>query len=114
MSRPRDYLSDLRRYHLPKAATRARDAWYSAAGRHIQGNRQRFSNWRNTKARERGRRDIPARAADQARSRTPVVRDRIDRRTGRPNRDAGRMGRLLDQSLARSKRTMPTRQGRSR
>lgn len=107
MSTPRDYLSDLRRYYLPKAGTRARDAWHHAAGRHIQGDRARISNWRNAKARARGRRDIAARAADQVRSRTPVVRNRIDRSTGRPNRDARRMGRLSDQSLARFKRTMP-------
>jgi hypothetical protein len=82
-----------------------RDRWkYSATN-------TRFWNWRGQKARERGRRDIPARVGDQVRSRTPVVRDRINRGTGRPHRDDRDMGRLSDQSLARFKqrRTRSTR-----
>ena len=103
MNSPRDYLSDFRRYYLPKATGRVRDAWHQATGRRIQGARGRFSNWRNSNARERGRRDIAARAGDQIRSRTPVLRDRINRGTGRPHRDDRDMGRLSDQSLARQK-----------
>jgi hypothetical protein len=91
--------------------TRASNAWHRAVGRHVQGGRTRLSNWRNRKALERGRRDIPARVADQVRSRTPVVRDRVNRATGRPHRDDARMGRLSDQSLARQARV---RSGRSR
>lgn len=86
-----------------------RDRWkYSATN-------TRFWNWRNQKARERGRRDIAARAGDQVRSRTPVMRARINPGTGRPHRDDRRMGRLSDQSLARFKRTTPSAaRGRSR
>ena len=80
-----------------------RDRWkYSATN-------TRFWNWRGQKARERGRRDLPARAGDQVRSRTPVVRNRINPGTGRPHRDDRHMGRLSDQSLARFKRTAPPR-----
>jgi hypothetical protein len=103
VSTPRDYLHDLRRYYLPKAATRARDAWHQAAGRHIQGARRRVSNWRNRRDLERGRRDIPRRIGDQVRSRTPVLRNRVNRATGRPHRADRHMGRLSDQSLARVK-----------
>ncbi len=109
MSRTRDYLSDMRRYHLPNARTHASNAWHRAAGRHIQSARGGFANWRNQKAWERGRRDVPARVGAQVRSRTPVVRNRINRGTGRPHRDDRHMGRLSDQSLARFKRTTPPR-----
>lgn len=97
----RDYASDARRVHLPNARTRARNAWHRAAGRRIQGQRTRFSNWRNNRAIQRGRRDLPARAGDQARSRLPVVRDRINRATGRPHRDDRQMGQASDRTLAR-------------
>ncbi len=118
MSSSRDYLSDLRRYYLPQAKTRVSNAWYRAAGRHIQGGRARLSNWRNGKAIARGRRDVAARAGDQVRSRTPVLRGRTDRRTGRPNRDAARLGRQQDVTLGwrqTHRAPMPrARTGRSR
>jgi len=37
VSSPGDYLSDLRRYYLPKAAVHARNAWHRVAGQRIQG-----------------------------------------------------------------------------
>ncbi len=61
----------------------------------------RISNWRNRKAWERGKRDVPARVGDQVRSRTPVVRDRINRATGRPHRDDRSMGQASDRTLSR-------------
>lgn len=107
MSKPRDYLSDLRRYYLPAARTRVSNAWHRAAGRHVQGGRARFWNWRSQKAFARGRRDIPARAADQVRSRVPVYRDRVNPATGRRHRDDVRLGRGMDQGLAAFRRSMP-------
>jgi hypothetical protein len=101
VSRARDYMSDLRRYYLPAARTRASNAWHRAAGQHIQGARGRFSNWRNQRAWDRGGRDLPCRAGDQARSRTPVVRNRINPATERPHRDDRQLGRTADRSLAR-------------
>ena len=72
-----------------------RDRWkYSATN-------TRFWNWRNRRTLDRGKRDLPARAGDQIRSRTPVVRSRVNPATGRPHRDDRNMGRLSDQSLAR-------------
>ena len=103
MSRLGDYASDVRRYYLPKAWTRTRDAWHHVAGRHIRGARNRVTAWRANRDIRRGRRDAPARVGDQVRSRTPVVRDRVNRATGRPHRDDRNMGRLSDQSLARLK-----------
>ena len=82
--------------------TRVSNAWHRLAGRRIAGARTRVSNWRNRHAIARGRRDAPARAADAVRSRTPVVRDRVNRATGRQHRDDARLGRLSDESLARS------------
>ena len=101
MSRLRDYLSDLRRYYLPETATRARDAWHRAAGRRIEGARGRIANARAARARQRGRRDLPRRAADNLRSSLPVYRSRINPGTGRPNRDSRALGRTCDAALAR-------------
>jgi hypothetical protein len=98
-------------------ATRISNAWYRAAGHRIQGARQGFSNWRNQCTLDRGKRDLPARAGDQVRSRTPVLRSRINRGTGRPHRDDRDMGRLSDQSLARMapvRRADRASRGRSR
>ncbi len=82
-----------------------RDRWkYSATN-------TRFWNWRNQKARARGRRDVPARVGAQVRSRTPVLRNRVSPATGRPHRDDRHMGRLSDQSLARSNRSARTMRG---
>ena len=61
----------------------------------------RFWNWRNRRTLDRGKRDLPARAGDQIRSRAPVVRSRINPATGRPHRDDRDLGRTTDQSLAR-------------
>ena len=101
MSRLRDYAHDFWRVYLPNARTRASNAWHRAAGRHLQGQRTGFSNWRNNRAIQRGRRDLPARTGDQVRSRMPVVRDRINRATGRPHRDDRAMGQASDRTLAR-------------
>jgi len=125
----RDYVSDAPVY-ARLAANRVRvgasSAWYRAAGRRIQGSRARFSNWRNRKAIARGRRDVVARGrrdvvarvGDQVRSRTPVLRNRIDPSTGRQNRDARRTGRQRDVSLGwrqAHRAPMPrARTGRSR
>ena len=72
----------------------------------------RFWNWRNQRTLTRGKRDIPARIGDQVRSRVPVLRNRINRGTGRPHRDDRDMGRLSDKSLARTKARLkaPSRQ----
>jgi len=101
VSKARDYAGDLRRYYLPKARTHASNAWHRAAGRHIQTVRGRLSNARNLRDIQRGRRDLPRRAADQVRSRTPVYRNRINRATGRPHRDDRDMGRSSDKTLTR-------------
>jgi hypothetical protein len=77
----------------------------------------RISNWRNRKAITRGRRDAVARAGDQVRSRTPVLRNRIDPSTGRPNRDARRIGWQRDVTLGwrqTHRAPMPRTKGRSR
>ncbi len=73
----------------------------------------RISNWRNRKAIARGRRDAVARTGDQVRSRTPVLRNRVNPATGRPHSHDRESGRLSDQSLARFKRTAPARTTRS-
>lgn len=101
MSKARDYLSDLRRYHLPNARTKASNAWHRAAGRHIRTARGWISNARAERAQRRGRRDLPRRAADSLRSSLPVFRNRIDPATGRPNRDSRGLGRATDRELAR-------------
>ena len=121
MSTFRDYASDAPVY-ARLAANRARvhasNAWHRAAGRHIQGGRARLSSWRNRRAIARGRRDVVARAGAQVRTRTPVLRNRIDPSTGRPNRDARRLGRQRDVMLGwrqTHRAPMPrTRTGRSR
>ena len=87
MSRPRDYLSDVRRYYLPEARTRASNAWYRAAGRRIQGARQGYRNWLNGRAWTRGKAPLPDRVSRAAGSRTPVYRNRVNPATGRPRRD---------------------------
>lgn len=61
----------------------------------------RLSNWRNRRALGRGKRDLPARAGDQVRSRTPVLRSRINPATGRQHSHDRESGRLSDQSLGR-------------
>ena len=121
MSTIRDYLSDAPVY-ARLAANRVRvhasNAWHRAIGRHIQTQRARFRNFRTTRDIRRGRRDIATRAGDQVRSRTPVLRNRIDPSTGRQNRDARRIGRQRDVSLGwrqTHRAPMPrTRAGRSR
>lgn len=92
------------RWRLANARVRASNAWYRAAGRLVQGWRQQFRNWRNARAIARGRRDAAARAGDAIRSRTPLLRGRVNPATGRPHRDDARLGRLSDQSLARLRR----------
>jgi hypothetical protein len=91
------------RWNLAKGRVRVSNAWHRAAGNRIQGARGRLANARAARARQRGRRDLPRRAADNLRSSLPIVRDRIDPSTGRPNRDSRQMGRTLDESLARRK-----------
>ena len=116
MSRSRDYLSDLRRYYLPQAGVRVSNAWDRAAGRHIQGSRARFSNWRNRRDIIQGKRDVVRRGGDEIRSRLPVVRGRINPATGLQHRRDAELGRGLDQALTRNRQAMPqrTRAGRSR
>lgn len=97
------------RWRLGNGRTRASNAWHHAVGKRVQGARQQFRNSRNQRARNRGRRDLPARTGDQIRSRTPVVRDRINRGTGRPHRDDRNSGRLSDQALARQRQRARTR-----
>ncbi len=109
MSRAGDYLSDAR-WYLAKGRVRVSNAWYRAVGERVQAARTGFRNRRNARTIRRGKRDLPAKAGDQIRSRTPVVRDRINRGTGRPHRDDRMLGRVSDQSLARTKQRL----GRSR
>jgi hypothetical protein len=101
------------RWRLGNGRVRVSNAWYRAAGRHVQGARVRVSNWRNHRTWDRGRRDAARRAADQVRSRAPVYRDRINPGTGRPHRDDARLGRISDRSLARMRDSRMAR-GRSR
>lgn len=102
-----------------RAHVAASDAWYRMAGRRIAGGRQQFWNRRSSKAFARGRRDAAARGGDQVRSRTPVLRNRINPATGRAHRDDVQLGRTHDQALARFRQVMPEvarprRSGRSR
>jgi hypothetical protein len=91
--------SSAARWRLGNGRVHASNAWHYAAGRHIQTAQARIHNWRTIRNIQRGRRDIVDRAADQVRARTPVLRDRIDRRTGRPNRTAASTGRQRDETL---------------
>lgn len=113
----RDHVSDIpvrTRLAANRAHVAASNGWHRAAGKHIQGARAKLSNARNRRAIERGRRDLPRRTADSLRSSPPVVRNQIDPRTGHKNRDAKRMGRLSDQSLARMAPARTTRTPRGR
>jgi hypothetical protein len=85
-----------------------RDRWKHGAAN------TRFRNWRNARDRARGRRDIAARAGDQVRSRTPVLRDRVNPATGRKHRDDARLGRGMDESPARFRERAGMSRGRSR
>lgn len=96
----RDHLDTLR-WRAANGRTHVSNAWHRAVGHRLAGARTGFGNWRNLRAIQRGRRDVPARIGDQVRSRTPVVRSRINRATGRPHRDDREMGRSSDRSLAR-------------
>ena len=102
----RDYASDVRRYYLPKAATRARDAWHQAVGKRVQGARQQNRNWMNGRARQRGKAPLPDRVSRAVGSRTPVVRNRINPATGRPRR--------TDRSPQRTRQPRANRAARSR
>lgn len=104
MSSLRDHLHDLR-WRAANGRTHASNAWYRAVGRHIWGARGRLHNARVVRAQQRGRRDLPRRAADSLRSSLPVYRNRINPATGRPNHDSRRTGRLLDADLAWRKPT---------
>jgi hypothetical protein len=106
VSTPRDHLTALR-WRAANGRTRVSNAWYRLAGRRVSGARTRVSNWRNRRTLERGRRDLPARAADGLRSSLPVYRNRTDRRTGRPNRDAREIGKRNGESLARMRAGRP-------
>jgi hypothetical protein len=114
MSKVRDYVSDApvyARIGANRIHVRASNAWHRAAGHRIQeargrlsnarAARGRLSNARAARARQRGRRDLPRRAADNIRSSAPVYRNRVDPSTGRPNRDSRQIGRTIDESLAR-------------
>jgi hypothetical protein len=102
MSTIRDHLHDLR-VHIASGRVHVSNAWYRAAGHRIQGVRGRLHNARVVRAQQRGRRDLPRRAADSLRSSLLVYRDRINPSTGRPNRDSRQIGRGLDESLTRRK-----------
>lgn len=95
----RDHLSDLRAW-LGNGRVSVSNAWYRVAGHRIQGVRGRLHNARVVRAQQRGRRDLPRRAADSLRSSLPGYRNRINPSTGRPNRDSRQTGRLLDADLA--------------
>ena len=104
LSKARDHISDVpvhARIAANRIHVRASNAWHRAAGHRIQGARGRLANARAVRAQQRGRRDLPRRAADNLRSSLPIVRDRIDTSTGRPNRDSRQIGRTIDESLAR-------------
>jgi hypothetical protein len=51
---------------------------------HLTGNRQRYRNWLNRRARARGKAPLPDRVTRGAGSRTPVYRNRVNPATGRP------------------------------
>jgi hypothetical protein len=87
-------------WRLANGRVRASNAWYRTVGRRMSGSRIRFSNWRHRRAMVRGRVARADRWVLQARSHVPVYRDRINRATGRPHRDDGRMARMHDESLA--------------
>jgi hypothetical protein len=101
MSTRTRWQSSATRWRLDGARVRLGNAWYRAVGRRISGTRTGFSNWRNRRTLQRGRRDAAARLGDQVRSRTPVLRARINPATGWPHRDDRKIGRAQDQSLSR-------------
>ena len=70
---------------------------------HLTGNRQRYRNWLNRRTRARGKTPLPDRVTRAAGSRVPGYRNRVNPATGRPRRDDRVIGRVKDQSLARSR-----------
>ncbi len=102
MNNPRDHLAALR-WRAANGRTHVRNAWYRAAGRRIQGTRTGWHNWRNGRAIKNGRAPRLDGAIAAATSRTPLVRSRINRATGRPRRDDATMHRGRNESLARMK-----------
>lgn len=108
----RDHLSDLR-WRAANGRTHVSNAWYRAAGRRISGTRQQYRNWLNTRARARGKRPLPDRAARAAGSRVPVYRNRISPATGRPRRDEAHMDRAFSRlKVPRSERAAWERSSR--
>jgi hypothetical protein len=51
---------------------------------HLTGNRQRYRNWLNRRARARGKTPLPDRVTRGAGSRVPGYRNRVNPATGRP------------------------------
>jgi hypothetical protein len=97
MNRIRDYLQDAR-WYARRAAVPVQNAAYRAT-EPLRSLRWNAGEYRRRWAREHGRRDPLRRAADHARSRLPLVRDRVNPATGRKHRDDAELGRRLDRSL---------------
>ncbi len=102
MNTPRDYLS-LLRWRAANGRTHASNAWHRAAGNRIHGARIGLSNRRNRRTLDRGRAPRLSGASAAISSRTPFYRNRINRSTGRKNRDNGFMHRTRNEGLARMK-----------
>jgi hypothetical protein len=113
----RDHLSDLS-WRAGNGRTKIRDAWWRAVGRRIDGARTARRNERNRKTIERGKAPRRDRVAAEVKSRTPVLRDRINPAHGNKHRKDARLHRQGNESLARMRqaRALPARQraGRTR
>lgn len=68
---------------------------------HLTGNRQRYRNWLNRRARARGKAPLADRATRGAGSRMPGYRNRVNPATGRPRRDDRQSSPVKDQAPAR-------------
>jgi hypothetical protein len=97
VSRLSDYLHDAP-WYARKAAVPLRNGW-DRATQPLRDARWRVGERRRKWALEHGRRDIVRRAADHARSRLPLIRERVNPATGRKHRDDAELGRRLDRSL---------------
>lgn len=78
----------------------------------VAGNRQRYRNWLNRRAWERGKVPLPDRATRRFSS-LPVYRNRVNPATGRPRHDDRQLGRTQDRAMAWAKEARDRRAARA-
>lgn len=81
--------------------------------RGVAGTRQRYRNWLNRRAWERGKVPLPDRTTRRFSS-LPVYRNRVNPATGRPRRDDRQLGRTQDQAMARAREARDLKAARAR